>query len=133
MVLGAPTRIDAIVEPAPTGVDLQASILLDHTGGGQAVLNCTSAAVSPTRASIVGTDGRIEIDSPFYANVGFTFTPRQGLATRFEAPERVHGLYYEAVEVARCIANGQPESSSMPLDETVQIMRTMDAVLARAP
>lgn len=130
MVLGTPSHIEAIVEPAPTGVDLQVSILLGHGDGAQAVLNCTSAAVSPTRASIVGTDGRIDVDGPFYANVGFTFTPRQGTPRRFEAPERVHGLYYEAVEVARCIANGMPESVSMPLDESVQIMRTMDAVLA---
>jgi predicted dehydrogenase len=132
MVLGEPTRIEAILEPAPTGVDGQVSILLGHHGGAQAVLNCTSSAVSPTRASIVGTDGRIDVDGPFYANVGFTFTPRQGTPTRFEAPERVHGLYYEAAEVARCIANGLLESPLMPLDETVQIMTTMDAVLARA-
>ncbi len=133
MVLGTPTRIEAIVEPAETGVDLQASILLGHAGGAQAVLNCTSAAVSPTRASIVGTDGRIDVDGPFYANVGFTLTPRQGSPTRFEAPERVHGLYYEAVEVSRCIADGLLESPMMPLDESVQIMKTMDAVLARMP
>jgi predicted dehydrogenase len=132
MVLGEPTRIEAIIEPAPTGVDGQVSILLGHDGGGQAVLNCTSSAASPTRASIVGTDGRIDVDGPFYANVGFTFTPREGTPTRFEAPEPVHGLYYEADEVARCIANGLPESPFMPLDETVQIMTTMDAVLARA-
>ncbi len=132
MVLGTPTRIEAIVVPAATGVDLQVSMLLGHTGGAQAVLNCTSAAVSPTRASIVGTEGRIDVDGPFYANVGFTFTPRQGAPSRFEAPEPVHGLYYEAAEVARCIAGGLPESPVMPLDESVQIMQTMDAILAGA-
>jgi predicted dehydrogenase len=132
MVLGTPTRIEALVEPAPTGVDSQVSILLAHDGGSQAVLNCTSAAASPTRASIVGTDGRIDVDGPFYANVGFTLTPRQGTPVRFEAPEGVHGLYYEAAEVARCIGQGMLESPLMPLDETVQIMRTMDAVLAQA-
>ncbi len=131
MVLGTPNRIEAIIEPAPTGVDSQVSILLRHDGGAQAVLNCTSAAASPTRASIVGSDGRIDVDGPFYANVGFTFTPRQGAPTRFEAAERVHGLYYEAAEVARCVAEGLLESPAMPLDESVEIMRTMDTVLAR--
>jgi predicted dehydrogenase len=131
MVLGTPTRIEAIVEPAPTGVDGQVSILLGHDGGAQAVLNCTSSAASPTRASIVGSDGRIDVDGPFYTSVGFTFTPRQGNPTRFEAPDRVHGLCYEAAEVARCIAAGLLESPAMPLDESVAIMRTMDTVLAR--
>ena len=132
MVLGTPTRIEAVIEPAPTGVDAQVSILLGHDGGAQAVLNCTSLAASPTRASIVGSDGRIDVDGPFYANVGFTFTPRQGSPTRFEAPERVHGLCYEAAEVARCVAEGLLESPAMPLDETIAIMRTMDTILAPA-
>ena len=132
MVLGTPTRIEALVEPAPTGVDGQVSILLGHDGGAQAVLNCTSSAASPTRASIVGSDGRIDVDGPFYANVGFTFTPRGGTPTRFEAPERVHGLCYEAAEVARCVAEGLLESPGMPLDESIEIMRTMDTVLSRA-
>jgi predicted dehydrogenase len=131
MVLGTPTRIEAIVEPAPTGVDGQVSILLGHDGGAQAVLNCTSSAASPTRASIVGSDARIDVDGPFYTSVGFTFTPRQGSPSRFEAPDRVHGLCYEAAEVARCIAAGLLESPAMPLDESVAIMRTMDTVLAR--
>ena len=132
MVLGTPTRIEALVEHAPTGVDGQVSILLGHHGGAQALLNCTSLAASATTASIVGSDGRIDIDGPFYANVGFTFTPRQGKATRFEPPERVHGLCYEAAEVARCVAEGLLESPAMPLDESVAIMRTMDSILARA-
>lgn len=131
MVLGTPTRIESLIEPAPTGVDGQVSILLGHDGGAQAVLNCTSSAASPTRASIVGSDGRIDVDSPFYANVGFTFTPRQGAPTRFEAAERVHGLCFEAAEVARCVAAGLLESPAMPLDESVAIMKTMDTVLAR--
>jgi predicted dehydrogenase len=132
MVLGDPTRVEALVEPAATGVDSQVSILLGHDDGAQAVLNCTSSAASPTRASIVGTDARIDVDGPFYANVGFTFTPRQGAPRRFEATPGVHGLCYEAAEVARCIEAGLTESPGMPLGETVRIMETMDAVLAQA-
>jgi predicted dehydrogenase len=132
MVLGDPTHIEALVEPAATGVDSQVSILLRHHGGAQAVLNCTSAAASPTRASIVGTEARIDVDGPFYANVGFTLTPRRGAPVRFEATPGVHGLCYEAAEVSRCIELGLTESPGMPLDETVRIMETMDAVLAQA-
>ena len=39
-------------------------------------------------------------------------------------------MRYEADEVARCIGEGLLESPVMPLDETVAIMRTMDAVIA---
>jgi hypothetical protein len=49
---------------------------------------------------------------------------------RRRAPESRKGLRYEADEVARCLDEGLLESPGMPLDETVAIMRTMDAVRA---
>jgi predicted dehydrogenase len=135
MVLGTPDRVVALVDPAFTGVDGQTSILLGHRGGAQAVLTCTSSAQSATRAAIVGTEARIETDDGFYRPGGFTLIPRDGTGepTRFDPPSRGVGLWYEADEVARCLAAGLTESPAMPLDETVAIMETMDAVLAQAP
>lgn len=133
MVLGRPDRIEAIVHPAFTGVDGQTSILLGHPGGGQAVLTCTSSAISPTRAAIVGTEGRIEIDQGFYAPATFTLFPRAGDPVRFDRPHQGRGLRHQADEVARCLAEGLMESPVMPLDESIAIMATMDAVLAPAP
>jgi predicted dehydrogenase len=133
MLLGPPDRILALVEPAFTGVDAQTSILLGHPGGAQAVLTCTSAARSPTRAAVVGTEARIEVDGRFYTPSTFTLVPRTGDARRVEPAHVGHGLHYEATEVARCLADGLLESPVMPLDETVAIMATMDAVRAQAP
>src|SRR5437588_714936 len=65
MVLGTPSRIVALIDPAFTGVDAQISMLFGYAGGAQAVLTCTLSAKSPTRAAIVGTDARIEIDGDF--------------------------------------------------------------------
>jgi hypothetical protein len=42
------------------------------------------------------------------------------------------GLRQQADEVARCLAAGDRESSLLPLDETISIMETLDAVLAQA-
>jgi predicted dehydrogenase len=132
MLLGKPDRIVSLVDPAFTGVDGQTSILLGHQSGAQAVLSCTSSAAGPTRAAIVGTEGRIEVDGPFYAPTAFTLIPRNGEPTRYDEPHEGHGLRHEADEVARCLADGLLESPLMPLDETVSIMQTMDAVLARS-
>ncbi len=132
MVLGTPDRVVALSDPAFTGVDAQTSILLGHAGGAQAVLTCTLRAKSPTRAAIVGTDARIEIEGDFYAPVAFTLIPRDGEPQRFEPPEELRGLRHDADEVARCLGEGLLESPLMPLDETVAIMRTMDAVSRRA-
>jgi predicted dehydrogenase len=130
-VLGEPSRVVALADPAFTGVDAQTSILLGYASGAHAVLTCTLRAKSPTRAAIVGTEGRIEIEGDFYAPGAFTLTPRGGETQRVEIPHG-GGLRYEADEVARCVAEGLLESPLMPLDETVAIMRTMDAVTRSA-
>jgi predicted dehydrogenase len=129
MVLGTPDRVAAMVTPAFTGVDAQTSMLFGYASGAQAVLSCTLSAASPTTASIVGTDGRIEIDGPFYAPASFTLIPREGARSRFEYVDEGRGLRHQADEVARLLAAGETESPLMPLDETVSIMTTMDRVL----
>ncbi len=128
MVLGEPDRVLAIADPAFTGVDAQTSILLGHANGAHAVLSCTLRAVGPTRAAIIGTEGRIEIDGAFYQPNAFTLIPREGEWQRMFDPPAEGGLRHEADEVARCLGEGLLESPLMPLDETVAIMRTMDAV-----
>jgi predicted dehydrogenase len=132
MVLGKPNRIVTLVDPAFTGVDGQTSMLLGYASGAQAVLTCTLSAKSPTRGAIVGTDARIEIDGSFYAPTSFDLISREGERTRFDAPHEGRGLWHEAEEIARCLREGLLESPLMPLDETVEIMQTMDAVLAQA-
>jgi predicted dehydrogenase len=132
MVLGRPERIVAMIDPAFTGVDGQTSMLFGYAGGAQAVLTCTVGAETPTRAAIVGADARIEIDGPFYRPSSFELISRSGGSERFDPPHVGHGLRHQADEVARCIREGLLESPVMPLDETVAIAETMDAVLAQA-
>ena len=42
------------------------------------------------------------------------------------------GLRYEAAELVRCVREGLTESRALPLDETVSIMETLDAIRADA-
>jgi predicted dehydrogenase len=132
MILGAPNRIAAVIDPAFTGVDAQTSMVFGYESGAQAVLTCTLRAKSPTRASIVGTDARIEIDGDFYAPAAVTLLPRDGEPTRIESTHDGRGLRHQADEVARCLALGDLESPLMHLDESIAIMETMDAVQAQA-
>jgi predicted dehydrogenase len=132
MLLGKPDRITAMVEPSFTGVDGQTSMLFGYDRGAHAnaLLTCTSMASSPTRATIVGTDARIEVDEDFYRPVGFTLVPRSGAPSRVDFDRPGRGLSLEADEVARCLRAGLLESPVMPLEESVSIMETLDAVLA---
>ncbi|HUV57387.1 MAG TPA: Gfo/Idh/MocA family oxidoreductase [Acidimicrobiales bacterium] len=129
MVLGAPDRLVAMVDPAFSGVDGQASMLFGYAGGAQAILSCTSSARTATRACISGTRARIEIDGDFYAPTSFSLITRAGEVQEFEFVTEGRGLQYQVGEVARCLRAGLTESPAMPLDETVAIMETMDQVL----
>jgi predicted dehydrogenase len=132
MVLGPPSRIVSISDPAFTGVDAQTSMLLGYDSGAQAVLTCTLRAKSPTRAAIVGSDARIEVEGDFYAPAAVTLVPRNGDPIRVESVHEGRGLRHQADEVARRLAAGDVESPLMPLDETISIMETMDTVRAQA-
>jgi len=129
MLLGTPSKIMAMTDAAFTGVDGQASMLFGYESGAHAVLTTTSRARSATRACITGERARIEIGDNFYAPNDFTLITREGERQEFTFPRSGRGLQYEAVEVARCINAGLTESPTMPLDETISIMATMDAVI----
>ncbi len=129
MVLGTPERVTALSDPAPTGVDAQTSILLRHPGGRHAVLTTTLAAAGPNRATIVGTQARIEIDRTWYSTSGFTVIDAAGrVVERWEQQRDGRGLRFQAAEVTRCLDLGLAESPVLPWAETVSIMETLDEV-----
>jgi len=130
MILGAPTRMVTLVDPAFTGVDAQTSMLFGYESGAQAILTCTLRARSATRATITGEKAYVDIDGSFYAATGFRVIDRSGAIQHIEFPFEGRGLHYEAREVARCVRAGLLESPIMPLDETVSIIETMDVVHA---
>jgi predicted dehydrogenase len=127
-VLGTPERVTAVSDGTTTGVDAQTSIVLQYAGGKHAVLTTTLGAETANVATIVGTEGRIEIDRTWYQPTSFTLTLRSGATERFADPRIGHGLRFEAVEVGRCLRGRRLESSHMSLDETLQIMTTLDEV-----
>jgi predicted dehydrogenase len=128
MVLGPPSAVTARSTPTSTGVDAQTSAVLDHASGAQAVVTTTLRAKTPCRATIVGTEGRLEIDPTWYSPTTFTVIPRDGHPWRYDVPHEGKGLRHEVAEVARCLRDGLTQSPVMPLAETVSIMETMDEI-----
>lgn len=135
MVLGAPSSVLAMVTPALTGVDAQTSMIFGYESGAQALLNCSLQAKTPARAAIVGTAARVEVSSDFYAPTEVTLIPRDGKRVVVASEHLGRGLRHQADEVARRVEEGDLESPLMSLDETVEIMETLDLVrrLATGP
>ncbi|WP_030453716.1 Gfo/Idh/MocA family protein [Herbidospora cretacea] len=132
MVFGAPLSVTASTQFGDTGVDGQTAVLTTYEGGRQGVATSSMEAFLPNRASIAGTDAHIDIDPWWYRPTSFTLTPRDGAAERFTFDVPGNGLRFQAEEVARCVRAGLLESPILTLEETCQIMGTMDEVRAQA-
>ena len=134
-VLGTPTRITARGTLAPTGVDRQVSAVFEYGSDAHAVVSTTLAAKTPTTATISGSEARIELAGDFYTPGIVRLVTRDSEVAESEPP-RIPGhlgLCHEAAHLAQIVADGVRESPLLPLDETVAIMATMDAMRAQLP
>jgi predicted dehydrogenase len=132
MVLGPPASIVSQARLGVTGVDEQAAVVLAHEGGALAALTCAVRAHTSEAAWIAGTEGLIRVHRPWWRSAGLT-VESGGTTEEIDLPMRGNGYNYEADEVARCLEAGRLESPVMPLDESLQIMRTMDRIRAQWP
>lgn len=131
MLLGTPDRITGLAELGQTGVDEQSAFILGYPQGQLAVLYTAVRTSTPHDAVIMGADGMIRIHPPFWIPKRMTLTQAGKGAQEIALPYTANGYNYEAAEVANCVRSGQLESAIMPLDESLAIMQTMDAIRAQ--
>jgi len=128
MILGTPNRIAALAELSPTGVDQQTGILLGFPGGELAVLSTAVTTNTPQEALIMGTDGWIHVDRPWWISRSLTLQRAGEEPQVIDLPFFGNGYTHEAAEVAACVRAGKLESDVMSLDETLAIMQSLDAI-----
>lgn len=131
LVLGAPSGITARAHLTNRGVDATTSMVLESASGAEAVLSTTMLGPGPCTAAVVGTAGRLELDTWFYAPTTMRLYGADGglLEQRPSGPTgHAHGFAYEAAEFARCLTSGAVETESMPHATTLRVMETMDEV-----
>ncbi|MBM3836802.1 MAG: Gfo/Idh/MocA family oxidoreductase [Verrucomicrobia bacterium] len=160
MIFGSPTKITGLARLGKTGVDEESAVLLQHAGGELAMIGCAVRTNMPQEALIMGSAGQIRIHSPwwrpksmslvidqshhrvqrekqFRLNLPFarpiTLNVSAGVGSEktLDFPFEGNGYCYEAAEVMRCLREGKLESPTMPLHETLSILRTLDAIRAQ--
>lgn len=131
MLLGTPDRISSLANIGQTGVDEESAFILGYPSGAMAVLYTAVRTSTPQDAVIMGENGMIRIHPPFWIPKKLTLTVSGKGAQEIDLPYLANGYNYEAVEVANCVRAGQLESAIMPLDESLAIMQTMDAIRAQ--
>lgn len=121
----SPSRIMSSAYIGETGVDEKSCYLFEYENGQTAMLSSSNRLIMPHNASIFGTKGYIEIPN-FYHPSKMILKLEDKQTKTIKIPYKSTGYNYEAKEVINCLNNGKIESKIMPLDETLEIMKTMD-------
>jgi predicted dehydrogenase len=128
-LFGKPSSVTAIASMTPTAVDRQTAILLGYDGGRQAVLHTALDTLGPNTAAVIGTNGRIEIDSVWYTPTSFTVYDDDGaVIERYEQPVLSRGMQFEAMALERIVADGRLAGDELPPAESAAIMETLDEI-----
>jgi len=130
MLLGLPDHISSQAYIGQTGVDEQNGITFRYDSGAIATLSSTIQANTPCEALIIGTKGKIIMHREFWACEKLTLSLDGQDNQIINIPIDGSGYRYEAAEVMNCLRAGQTESDTMPLDETLAIMRVLDTLRA---
>ncbi|MDH6570786.1 putative dehydrogenase [Streptomyces sp. SAI-117] len=134
LLLGEPSGVTAKAVLSEEGVDLQTGALLSWDSGALASLHCSLTGGTATIASVTGSLGRIDIPNGFFHPDRFVLhrdgrDPEEFVADPADGPR--NSLKHEAREVMRALRAGEKESALVPLEGTLAVMRTLDAIRDR--
>ncbi len=130
LILGEPDRVSASAAMAESGVDEQVAAALTFPGGGVAAMYASYMAESPMEAQIVGTNGRARIHPRFHQPERIDVISPDGSVATIDRPLNGSGYRFEVAEVHRALAAGETESPMRPLDDSLAVMRVLDAIRA---
>jgi predicted dehydrogenase len=130
-LLGIPDSIQASMNPSASGVDEQCSISFHYDNGRSANLFATLASNLETDADVFGTKGRIRLTSRFYEpSATINYYPGIVDTRTLVGLDREAGFGYqfEARHVQECLKSGTTESPIWSLDDTLNLMKTLDRI-----
>ena len=131
MIFGKPSQITGRAKIGPAGVDEQSEMLLNYPRGRHAALSCSLLANTSNEALIEGAAGRIRIHPPFFMSDAMTLARDGHTEELLRFPFEGNGYQFEAIEFMNCLRARKTESQIMPLEETLGIMKTLDALRAQ--
>ncbi len=130
MVFGTrPKKIVSVVNIGSTGVDYNESLSFLYESGAVASISAGLEAKTAIEAVVSGTEGSIKLDSMFFRTKRITLA--QGEKTEvMDFDFDGHGYQFEAEHAGQCLIDGKTESDVMGLDESIEIMETLDEIRA---
>jgi predicted dehydrogenase len=131
MLLGTPERVAAAGSLFPSGVDAEASLLLDYADGRTATLMTSLRNALPGQARVFGTTGWIDVLPRFHHPTTFVLH-REGAEAETITREPIGAGYaHELIEVTECLRAGRTESAVMPLADTLAVQTVLGEAAAQ--
>lgn len=132
LVFGEARSVSASGSVRPDRVDLHETYLVNFAGGGVAQSVTSITFFVPPRAWLGGTKGSIEFDAPLFSPRSLTVTtgtpPIPPVVETLEFPVEGAGYVPMFRAVNEAILAGQTGHPIHPISDTVQTLRTMEAV-----
>ena len=131
MIFGPPAQATGFAQLGTTRVDEHCAITLSHPQGQLAALWCSIRLNTAQEAELIGTNGRIKIHSPSWRGTEMTLLHEGADPELLKFPFEGNGYQFEVIEFMKCLRSGKLESAVMPLEESLSIMKTLDALRAQ--
>lgn len=126
ILLGIPKEIMAKSICHKNGIDLQTSMILQYENA-QSVLHASIISESDMKATISGTQGHIQLKSPWYIADGYSVSKNNKEET-FSLPNLGIGYTHEAIECHNCIRNNQIESKLWSHQNSLDLSKIVEDI-----
>lgn len=127
-IFGSPSKVAGVAHIGSTGVDEVAGMLLGYESGAIATLSTGIRVNTPQVATLIGSEGKIVLPGAWWCPKSVILS-RNGKDTEtFDFDFERGGFQFEAAHVAECLRAGKTESDLIPLDQSLEIMKTLDTL-----
>ena len=125
-----PDKVLSTAVLGKSGVDEQNSMVFQYEDGIIVMLSSAISVDVGKDAIIIGDKGRIVVPNFWMADHAILFDNEGNEIEIFKEEGRINGYEYEAKEVNQCLRDGKLESSILPLNDTLGIIKVMDSMRA---
>lgn len=112
------------------GVDASNSITLCYEDGRMACLHSNMLAMTDRHGYIFGDKGYLSVTNINNCEGISVYNLKRELSAHYDVPPQISGYEYQVEACARAIRDGRTECPDMPHEETLRMMRLMDAIRA---
>lgn len=128
-IFGTPNTIVSSASFKESGADSQVATISRYADGELSTTLSSTVTTGPNTASILGTKGRIDIDSVWFTPTTFrVYNAENEVIETYASEVTGRGMQFQALEAEHLIQAGRIASEILSPEETVSIMKTLDRI-----